>query len=240
MKNSETTENFVENSENLAESKVEIDLMELSVGIGDRLIEVRGKLTQQEFADSIKIGKSTLFRYEKEERLPDVEAIARICEKYDIDYTWLITGKGSPHELDRYVSIPQFDIAASAGMGAFVHDNAEVQMVMVDRDWLKVQLKVQPKDVSLINVRGDSMFPTLNHGDMLLVSSNLAHIADGIYVLRYGGMLQVKRLQWQPNGKVRITSDNPTYEPFLVDLSDESIEFRVIGKVIWTMKPMNS
>jgi transcriptional regulator with XRE-family HTH domain len=75
----------------------------LIIGKADRILEVRGKATQLAFAQSLNIAKSTLIRYEKEERLPDAEVIARICERHHIDYTWLITGRGSRTEAERYV-----------------------------------------------------------------------------------------------------------------------------------------
>jgi DNA-binding XRE family transcriptional regulator len=52
----------------------------LSKGIGQRIEQMRGRLTQQVFAKSIGISKSSLIRYEKEDRLPDAEIIARICD----------------------------------------------------------------------------------------------------------------------------------------------------------------
>jgi SOS-response transcriptional repressor LexA len=213
---------------------------ELSNGIGDRIIQVRSKQTQQSFANSIKIAKSTLLRYERGERLPDSEVIARICETHNIDYTWLITGRGSPTEAERYTPIPQYDIAASAGSGAILDDNPDVEMVMVDKHWLEEQFHVNPENVSLIFVRGDSMHPTLNHGDLLLVSNKSESLMDGIYVLRYEGFLHVKRIQRQPISKLRITSDNPAYESFTVNLLEEEVDFQVIGKVIWTIRPMNN
>lgn len=169
------------------------------------------------------------------DRLPDAEVIARVCERHHIDYTWLITGRGSRTEAERYVKIPQFDVAASAGVGAFVDGEPEVEMVRVDKDWLENQLKVRPEDASLIYVRGDSMMPTLNNGDVLLVSSNVEQIGDGIYVLHSDGLLQVKRLQRQPGGQIRVTSDKPAYQPYIVNFADESTDFRVVGKVVWTV-----
>jgi phage repressor protein C with HTH and peptisase S24 domain len=216
------------------------DSIEFCAGIGDRLFQIRGRLSQQEFADSVGISKTTYHRYEREERIIDVEVIARICEKYDYDYTWVITGKGTPHEGDRYVSIPQYDIAASAGMGTFVEDHAEVEMVLVDRNWLIHHLKVKPQEISMINVYGDSMKPTLAHGDVLIVSSDLSRLGDGIYVLRYDGLLQVKRLQFQPRNKIRVTSDNPMYRPYVVNIDQDGLEFRIVGKLIYTIKPSNS
>jgi phage repressor protein C with HTH and peptisase S24 domain len=229
----------VENTE-LAKAESKGIVAELSSGIGDRLLQIRGKLTQQEFADSIGIAKTTYYRYEKEERIADVEVIARICEKYNYDYTWVITGKGTPHESERYIPVPQYDIAASAGMGAFTDGYSEVEMVLVDKQWLANHLKAKPKDISMINVSGDSMNPTLGHGDVIIVSSDLSRMGDGIYVLRYDGLLQVKRLQFQPRNKIRVTSDNPTYRPYLVNLDQEGLDFNIVGKVIYTIKPSNS
>uniref|UniRef100_B8HYZ2 Prophage MuMc02, S24 family peptidase n=1 Tax=Cyanothece sp. (strain PCC 7425 / ATCC 29141) TaxID=395961 RepID=B8HYZ2_CYAP4 len=43
----------------------------------------------------------------------------------------------------------------------------------------------------------------------------------------------VKRLQRQPKGIIRVTSDDPAYDPFLVNLADESTDFAVLGRVVW-------
>ena len=63
----------------------------LCFGIGDRILDVRGKMNQQAFANSLNIAKSTLTRYENGDslrdafrRLPDAEVIAKICERHHI------------------------------------------------------------------------------------------------------------------------------------------------------------
>ncbi|NJK53866.1 MAG: helix-turn-helix domain-containing protein [Leptolyngbyaceae cyanobacterium SU_3_3] len=186
-------------------SRVKVEPKEpLSKGIGQRIEQVRGRLTQNAFAKSVGISKSTLIRYEREDRLPDAEVIARVCETYNADFTWLITGKGNPFvpepEEKECVQIPKFDIGVSAGPGAFVEAAGEPELISVDLQWLRQDLHVCPAEVSMIYVRGDSMQPTIMDGDMLLVSSRVEPIRDGIYVSRYDGLLQVKRLQRQPKG----------------------------------------
>lgn len=59
----------------------------------DRIIQVRGKLTQNTFAKSIQIAKITLLRYEKGERVPDADFICAICRVYNLDANWLLTGE---------------------------------------------------------------------------------------------------------------------------------------------------
>jgi SOS-response transcriptional repressor LexA len=216
----------------------------LSKGIGQRIEQMRGRLTQQAFAKSIGISKSTLIRYEKEDRLPDAEVIARICETHRADFTWLITGKGDPFvpepEEEECVQIPKYDIGASAGPGSFVEAAGEPELISVDLQWLRQDLHVCPAEVSMIYVRGDSMQPTIMDGDMLLVSSRVEPIRDGIYVSRYDGLLQVKRLQRQPKGVVRVTSDNPAYGSFTVNLQDEGTDFVIVGRVVWVGRKVGS
>jgi phage repressor protein C with HTH and peptisase S24 domain len=209
----------------------------LSKGIGQRIEQVRGQLTQNAFAKSVGISKSTLIRYEREDRLPDAETIARVCETYKVDFTWLITGKGDPFtpepEEEDCVQIPKYDIGVSAGPGAFIDAACEPEMISVDLQWLRQELNVNPAEMSMIYVRGDSMQPTIMDGDMLLVSSQVKQIRDGIYVSRYDGLLQVKRLQRQPKGVIRVTLDNSAYDPFSVSLQDEGTDFVIVGRVVW-------
>jgi phage repressor protein C with HTH and peptisase S24 domain len=90
----------------------------------------------------------------------------------------------------------------------------------------------------MVYVRGDSMQPTIMDGDMLLVSSQVEQIQDGIYVSRYDGLLQVKRLQRQPKGVIRVILDSPAYDPFSVNLPDERTDFAIVGCVAWVVRQL--
>jgi len=52
---------------------------------------------------------------------------------------------------------------------------------------------------------------------------------DGVYVLRTGNDLAVKRLQRQPDGSILIRSDNPAYESYAVQPEETS----VLGRALW-------
>lgn len=49
---------------------------------------------QRDFASSIKIGQSTLAMFETGQREPKEIHIEQICNKYEINSEWLLTGKG--------------------------------------------------------------------------------------------------------------------------------------------------
>lgn len=56
---------------------------------------------------------------------------------------------------------------------------------------------------------------------------------NGIYVLRIGNDLIVKRTQTLPNKRLLISSANEAYAPFELDLNDPSSDVQIIGKVEW-------
>lgn len=62
--------------------------------IGERIKLVRGSSSLADFAAKIGVHKSTLIRYEKGESLPDSGVLNRICDEFNINPTWLLTGNG--------------------------------------------------------------------------------------------------------------------------------------------------
>lgn len=132
------------------------------------------------------------------------------------------------------VGIGRSPVHASAGPGAIVGDDSVRPYFAVDPRWLKGLTGAAASDLSIIRVEGDSMAPTLNDGDDILVdtSDRDARLRDGIYVLRVEGNLLVKRLAVHPFGKrVTVQSDNPAY-PDWPDCDLNSIH--CIGRVIWS------
>ncbi|AFY61862.1 S24 family peptidase [Synechococcus sp. PCC 6312] len=120
-------------------------------------------------------------------------------------------------------------------MGTFLDGEAAVDALSLDLAWVEQELKVKPQDAGVLTVRGDSMEPTLQHGDMLLFTKRLPELLfEGIYLIRCNALLMVKRLLLQPGHRVLVVSDNPAYPPFEVSEQAELTDFAVIGRVAWT------
>ena len=87
----------------------------------------------------------------------------------------------------------------------------------------------------IIIASGDSMYPTIEHGDTVLIDTNKKEIYDSkIYCVKYDNHLYIKRLQKIPPSIIYIVSDNPKYKGFEVDFSKEmDFDFQVIGEVRW-------
>lgn len=132
------------------------------------------------------------------------------------------------------IAIPQFDTKASMGDGAENPDNdLIISSLTVLKSSVEKQLKnVELKNLAFIHGIGDSMQPTFNDGDLLLIDKG--HIivdVDSIYVLEAHNRLFIKRVSRRLDGKFEITSDNPAVKT--VDVLNGENEVAVRGRVIW-------
>lgn len=132
------------------------------------------------------------------------------------------------------LSVKRHPVSVSAGPGAVVTEELGKPYFAFDERWLKALTSSQPSKLSIVRVEGDSMAPTLNAGDDILVDlgDSFDRLRDGIYVLRIDDAVVVKRLALNPTGRrVTVQSDNPAYPDWPgCSLSD----IKVIGRVIWS------
>ncbi len=74
------------------------DSIKECAGIGERIREIRANSSLPAFAENLGVHKSTLSRYEKEESYPDAPFIMKLCNQFDTDPNWLLTGEGPKEE----------------------------------------------------------------------------------------------------------------------------------------------
>jgi len=141
-----------------------------------------------------------------------------------------VRGRGS---LAPMIAVPRLALGASAGSGTFDEDENAAGALAFDARWLRA-LGGQPDALSIIRVDGESMAPTLQDGDDIMVDrgDDAARLRDGIYVLRMEDLLMVKRVALTPRrGQISVRSDNPLY-PSWDDIDASGVT--IVGRVIWT------
>ena len=178
---------------------------------------------------------------------PPFDMVEKILNCFDVDANWLISGKerlknrniSNFVENDDYAYIPVYDVEASAGNGAAAWGvTIPVTRLAFRKDWLTLR-GLYEKDLSIITARGDSMEPTINSRDTLLVDTSKTRPRDGqIYVIRSSDILWVKRIQQQIDGSLLLISDNDAYPPMSLTLSDHP-DIQVIGQVVQVSKDLN-
>ncbi|ETD89820.1 S24 family peptidase [Rhodobacter capsulatus] len=130
--------------------------------------------------------------------------------------------------------IDVFDVAASAGHGAVVDGETVIERLSFPLDYLSRFTRTHPRHLKIIAVKGDSMEPTLKDDDVVMLDTTKTSLDyDGLFVLRWGDALHVKRVGRAANGSVRIISDNKDIYP---PIEMPRAEITVVGKVIWMGK----
>jgi len=140
-------------------------------------------------------------------------------------------GPAAPLTSVSTVMVPRLQLGASAGPGADAGLEERAGHIGFEGKWLR-KLAASPDALSIIQVAGDSMVPTLGDGDDILVDrgDGAERLRDGIYVIRMDDALMVKRLSMRPAQRLSVMSDNPAY-PGWPDVDADMVT--IIGRVVW-------
>ena len=201
-------------------------------------------ISQAELARLIGIKQPSVFKIlSGETRNP--KKILEIATALNVDPHWLKTGEGDPDPSYRIVEVsePQnpntvwidiLDVEASAGNGAYLSPTEQGLLSQeFDLTFFRQQFgRADAKHLKLITVKGDSMAPTLESGDLLYVDiSENYFAADGLYVFTFDGQTFIKRLQ-KVGKEMLVISDNPTYKEWTFTQDDDVF---IHGRVIFSM-----
>lgn len=115
--------------------------------------------------------------------------------------------------------------------------NEILDKIQVSKPWLQATYPhlINLSELTLGEIKGDSMEPTFKEKDTILVDTGAQTVAiDGIYVFTYHDTLLIKRIQRIPGKGYSVISDNKEiYETFSIpneDLEHLTVHGRVIGK----------
>ena len=201
----------------------------------DRAKKALGVTTDLAMAQALGVHATVIGGYKKRESVP-LEQCIKIADKTGVDLNWLILGKGiapdgtSTFTSSDFIKIPVYDIQASAGNGH--HNEFEV---IIDELWLSPEWVHQQglyvKDLFCVEVLGDSMAhpPSLIMPKDKVLINRAVIDDDGVFLVRVGAALRLKRLQWLVDGRVTLISDNPIYQPETIDPENMGEAFQVLG-----------
>lgn len=220
------------------------------------------ELTQNQLSEKLKamgrkVSAQQISSWERGDYFPSHKNLSAICEVFSLDLDYFAekseqretlavpcSEPGLTNEFSRKnipVSHSESDLpnefslvdkrkgAISAGAGLRPENDVDFRLAFRN-DWL--EQFGGAKQLFVIRVEGDSMEPTLQEGDTVLINKNVNSIGagGGIFAINWKEMILVKRLQMNPQtDEVIIKSDNPNYDSIVVKPNEIEIE----GKVIW-------
>lgn len=131
------------------------------------------------------------------------------------------------------IAIHGLKVTAGTGGALEVSEEPLGEPVYFRKIMIETLTRGKVTQLRVIDLRDDSMEPTLFDGDRAIVDLNDVDVANspGIFCLWDGAGLKVQRLQLIPGDRpvLRIKSDNPRVDS--VDVDPAAV--RVIGRVIW-------
>ncbi len=188
-----------------------------------------------ELARAVGVSDNAIYKWVSGRGQPSMISLVNLARTARVSIEWLATGQDAAKadapgvESADYDHLPNGAIRTPGARGT-IQSRQIVDDLAFKSEWLRRRLGLEPKNVMLVEAVSDSMAPTIDIGDIVIVDVRDARVRhDGVYVLRNAGELSIKRVQRRPDGKLVLRNDNPAYEPAVV--SPESIA--VLGNVVW-------
>ncbi|QDM00820.1 hypothetical protein FM022_02915 [Aliarcobacter butzleri] len=195
-----------------------------------RISDKMGFSTNKELSDYLNTPYDTLNNWIKRDSIP-LKTIEKVVQNEQLSYDWIFTGKNENNVSNDNVSngykIDVLNIKASAGTGIENHIVEVIDTIILDKNLFKSP--INPNKIKLIQVSGDSMFPTLNDGDFVVIDETKSYGVDGIYAINLHNQILIKRLKFKLDGTIQIISDNKEYEMEVYNPNETQIPLHIIG-----------
>lgn len=122
--------------------------------------------------------------------------------------------------------IPLYDLGCPLGEKGISREDS-IGNIPFGRAWL-TQEGLEVAQSACFLIVDDGMSPILKKDDIVLVDLQ-TRTGDGVFAIRMGNALRVKRLQWLANGDLRISSDNPIYQTEQITPAELAGDFDILG-----------
>ncbi|MGH8012836.1 MAG: XRE family transcriptional regulator [Candidatus Binataceae bacterium] len=211
----------------------------------------RLRLIMQQFgsvadlARAVGVSDNAIYKWVTGRGQPSMVSLVNLATAAGVSVEWLATGrgvqlKGKPLLTELVTgAAPQDDaeqyfagarqVPQAPGQPFFEHQQI-VDYLGFKASWLRRVLNADAHDLVLIEAMGDAMAPTIKEGDLVLADLRGSRFRfDGVYLLRAGAELVVKRLQHCADGALSMRGDNPAYQA--QEVRSEAIT--IVGRVVW-------
>lgn len=204
-----------------------------------RQARTQKEMDQARLAAKLDVAVRTVQRWEKGEQVPDSNYLMRIAKVTGVAPHWLLAGAGEmyatsqgeskiiPLPTSRYkrvdlVSLPLLSSVPGGAPSLMFHPDYVEKYITVD--------DIKDSNAFALEVKGNSMAPRIEDGDIIVVSPKLESRTGDICVVRVNEEDTVKRVKIEDQF-IHLIPLNPEYEPMAVRKKDVSFLWRVV-KVI--------
>ena len=226
--------------------------------LGSKIKRARSakKMTQLQLSEVVGVNRASIAQYETDTFVPPISTLKKIADACDVDMLYFfddedaskrqIVKKELKNNFEKYahlipaeyslknvVFLSKSEMRVGAGSeGTFDLEmlDKEERKVAVDKSFVK---GLNPANLRVFEVVGDSMLPDFEESDWAIVDmvnnrGNFIRIA-GVYVIRMGEIVYIKRVEFLPNDNVKLISLNPKYGDIYPH--KEGYDCEILGKV---------
>lgn len=198
------------------------------------------------WARSARVSEGTLRAFlTGKSRSMQTDTLERLAKAADANVSEIIGARGNdaPIASRDVVRVRSYRIVASAGggrvaerthRGATHPEEERGPDFFFPKAFVEHVLRATGGELAVVWVKGDSMAPTLNDGDVVLVRTTDTDISvPGVFAIADHDFVSVKRLQITSVDppRVKVISDNRLYEPYETAIDGGALH--VIGRVMW-------
>lgn len=195
-------------------------------------------------ASKMAVGNYALIKNMKssrsEEKRYSYQALERLAEVLDLELYFgpkreVTSAPATVVNGERFEAVARYDATGAAGDGQVNLDGPPIDHLAFSKRWLE-QNGLSAGDSVLINVKGDSMEPSIYDGDLVMIDRRKTRVRTGrIYVFREGDTLRMKRLELIPGAAIVLRSDNPKHPPeHRIGHEMNAISEGIVGEVVWS------
>lgn len=218
--------------------------------IGDtiKLLREERRLSQQQLADTLKVGRSTISMYESGSRIPEDETKEQICDFFNVDMNYLYGKTNTRNSYRENKSVQELDVKIkfddyfplhyctnlSAGSLEELLDNDPDAIVYVP-----IKFQLRKNRLHAFKVNGTSMDNVIPDGSIVIAEKvdNALDLKDGTIVVAWvDNGATVKRL-YAKESSVTLMPDSSDKSHRPIDVNLETSPIQIIGRVIWHMNP---
>lgn len=228
--------------------------------VGARIAEARLRKgwNRNQLAEASSLSWANIDRYEEGANEPSASRLLQIAEALDVSVDWLLGRQGAeanptagPIDIQLRISssiqgpgrvetgdfqaVPLVSGSIAAGSARIVEEAIEEYAL------IHVSQVTGRGDLVAIRVNrevGRSMLPLIQPGAVVVVDRQDKEITpSGIYAVRDDSDgCTLKRLQWTPP-RLWLIPENRDEKVVFLDLDGESVEDRIVGRVVWAYQP---
>ena len=222
----------------------------------DRLKQARkhAGMTQKDVEKNIPNMKQSTYSELERGISKSTSRIVELATLFKVNAEWLATGAGDmqstsdvlddyvvvgapgAQELstEEYLLIPQYDVFGSCGTGTLVGDVTVKGGLVFKRSWLS-SLNAKPENLATIYAQGDSMSPTIEDGQVLLVdTADIEPRSSMVYLLCIDEQLYIKRLVNIFDGwMMRSDNQDKNRYPDVSLTPERMVNIDIQGRIIW-------